>query len=124
MRWRYLVAAVSLAVLAASAAVRPGVAQTRDKTPAPAQNKARGDSPGAAELQDTIARCAACHGADGIAREAEVPDLAGQHDVYRLAQLRNFRSGKRPHKEMRYMSRHMTDAELEAIARYYAQLPH
>ncbi len=74
-------------------------------------------------LQDLMVQCAACHGADGIAREAEVPDLAGQHDVYLYNQLKNFKSGKRPHKEMRYLGRHMTDDEMQAIASYYAGLP-
>ena len=75
------------------------------------------------ELQDLMVQCAACHGADGIAREREVPDLAGQHDLYIYDQLKAFRSGKRPHKEMRYMGRHMSDAEMRAIADYYSSLP-
>ena len=78
----------------------------------------------ASPLQDVLAQCAACHGADGVARDVEVPNLAGQHDRYLLTQLQNFRSGKRPHKEMRYMSRHITDDEMEAIAQYYSNLPH
>ena len=76
-----------------------------------------------AETQDLMVQCAACHGADGIAREADVPDLAGQHDVYLYNQLKNFKSGKRPHKEMRYLGRHMSDEEMQAIAEYYASLP-
>ncbi len=77
-----------------------------------------------AELQDVIAQCAACHGAEGIAKDVEIPNLAGQHDRYLVEQLKNFRTGKRPHKEMRYMSRHITDEELEALAQYYSNLPH
>ncbi len=76
-----------------------------------------------AKKQDLIVQCAACHGADGVARDAETPDLAGQHDVYIYRQLRAFRSGARPHKEMRYMGRHMTDEEMRAIASYYSGLP-
>lgn len=75
------------------------------------------------ELQNVVAQCAACHGADGIAKDVEIPNLAGQHDRYIAEQLRNFRSGKRPHKEMRYMSRHITDEEIEALAQYYANIP-
>ena len=67
--------------------------------------------------------CAPCHGYDGIAKDVEVPHLAGQNVVYLHNQLKAFRTGKRPHKEMRYMSRHMTDGELEALAEYYASLP-
>ena len=76
------------------------------------------------ELADVVAQCAACHGQEGIAKDVEIPNLAGQHDRYLAEQLRNFRSGKRPHKEMRYMSRHITDEEIEALAQYYSSLPH
>ncbi|MGA8170891.1 MAG: c-type cytochrome [Methylocystis sp.] len=76
------------------------------------------------DISEVIAQCAACHGPEGIARDVEIPNLAGQHDRYLVTQLKNFRSGKRPHKEMAYMSRHITDEEIEAIARYYAQIPH
>lgn len=74
-------------------------------------------------LSDVIVQCAACHGADGIARSADVPHLAGQHELYLFNQLKAFRTGKRPHKEMRYMSRQISDAEMEAIARHYANMP-
>ena len=76
------------------------------------------------ELAGLVAQCAACHGAEGVAKDVEIPNLAGQHDRYLVTQLQNFRSGKRPHKEMRYMSRHLTDEEIEAVARYYMQLGH
>ena len=75
------------------------------------------------DVQDLMVQCAACHGADGIARESDVPDLAGQHDIYLYNQLKAFKSGKRKHKEMQYLGRHMTDEEMQAIASYYASLP-
>ena len=74
-------------------------------------------------LGDVIVQCAACHGADGIAKSADVPHLAGQQELYLLNQIKAFRSGKRPHKEMRYMSRQLTEAEMAEIARHYAQMP-
>jgi cytochrome c553 len=75
-------------------------------------------------LVDLIAEaCAPCHGDEGIAKSVFVPNLAGQHNMYLYNQLRAFRSGKRPHKEMRFMSRQMTDADMRAIADYYAGLP-
>jgi cytochrome c553 len=67
--------------------------------------------------------CAPCHGLDGIAKDAEVPHLAGQNEPYLLNQLRAFRTGARKHKEMRFMSRHMTERDFEALAAYYAALP-
>ncbi len=96
-----------LAFLSALAALAPAAAQAIDKT----------------QVQDLMVQCAACHGADGIARERDVPDLAGQHDVYIYNQLKAFKSGKRPHKEMRFMGRHMSDEEMQAIADYYSSLP-
>jgi cytochrome c553 len=72
---------------------------------------------------DLISGCTPCHGADGIAKSRDVPNLAGQNEAYLLNQLRAFHSGKRAHKEMRYMSRHMTEKEMEAIAAYFSSLP-
>jgi cytochrome c553 len=70
-----------------------------------------------------ISGCAPCHGADGIAKFGEVPNLAGQNELYLLKQLHAFHDGKRVHKEMRYMSRNMTEKEMEAIAHYFSSLP-
>lgn len=72
---------------------------------------------------DVIVQCAACHGADGIARSADVPHLAGQQELYLLNQIKAFRSGKRPHKEMRYMSRQLSGADMAEIAKHYAKMP-
>lgn len=73
-------------------------------------------------LSDVIAQCAACHGADGIAKSADVPHLAGQQELYLFNQIKAFRSGKRPHKEMRYMSRQLSDAEMQEISHFYATM--
>lgn len=70
-----------------------------------------------------VSECAACHGEDGIARDMEVPHLAGQNERYLYNQMLAFRSGKRPHKEMRVMSRQMSNEEMAALAAYYAALP-
>lgn len=73
--------------------------------------------------RDLIVECMACHGDDGIAKDREVPHLAGQNYDYLLKQLRDFQRGRRPHKEMRVMSRLMTEFELQEIADFYARLP-
>ena len=72
---------------------------------------------------EVISGCVPCHGADGIARYGEVPILAGQNAPYLLNQLHAFQSGKRAHKEMRYMTRNLTEEEMEAIAAYFSSLP-
>jgi cytochrome c553 len=73
--------------------------------------------------RNLIVECMACHGDDGIAKDREVPHLAGQNYEYLLKQLRDFQRGRRPHKEMRVMSRLLTDFELAEIADFYARLP-
>jgi cytochrome c553 len=73
--------------------------------------------------QLAIQECAYCHGVDGIARERDVPHLAGQNEGYLYNQMMAFRSGKRTHKEMRFEVRRLTVQEVEALAAYYASLP-
>jgi cytochrome c553 len=80
-------------------------------------------SASAAEIATILSECAACHGADGVGKDVEIPNLAGQQERYLYLQLQNFKSGKRPHKEMRYESRHLSDDEMRDLSHYYAQLP-
>jgi cytochrome c553 len=99
---------VIAALLALCCGASPSFAQAQRKLPpAPPQ----------------IEACAPCHGIDGIARDVVVPHLAGQNVVYLLNQLRAFHTGQRKHKEMNYMSRRMTEQEMEALADYFASLP-
>lgn len=77
----------------------------------------------AGDIAEVLAQCAACHGVDGIAKSADVPHLAGQHQLYLFNQIKAFRSGARPHKEMRYMSRQLSEDEMQDIARHYAAMP-
>lgn len=76
-----------------------------------------------ADLSALVLECEPCHGLDGIAKDSEVPHLAGQNELYLLNQLRAFHDGSRRHKEMRVMTRRMSDAEIEALAAYFAGLP-
>ena len=73
--------------------------------------------------RDLVLECMACHGDDGYAKETDVPHLAGQNYLYLLNQIKAFQSGKRPHREMRVMSRKMTESDMAEIADYYARLP-
>jgi cytochrome c553 len=72
---------------------------------------------------DLIAGCIPCHGLDGIGRDAETPNLAGQNEAYLFNQLKAFHARRRAHQEMQYMSRHMTHDEMQSLAAYYANLP-
>lgn len=64
--------------------------------------------------------CVACHGADGMALAPDVPNLAGETNIYIDTQLKAFRNGKRVHEVMTEIASDMTDAEIRAAADWYA----
>jgi cytochrome c553 len=75
-------------------------------------------------VQDIVVQCEACHGLEGKSTEKGFPNLAGKSETYILQQLQSFRSGKRPHEEMRSMGRSLTAEEMKAVAQYFSKLPH
>jgi cytochrome c553 len=76
----------------------------------------------AASAPPAVYFCAPCHGLDGIGHDIEIPNLAGQHDVYMRNQLMAFRTGRRQHPEMRYMARKLNDKDIDALVIYYSKL--
>lgn len=80
---------------------------------------------GPAAAQDTAARnlsapCAICHGTDGRAVTRDVPPLAGAPRDQIAAQLRAFRDGSRPATVMHQIAKGYTDAQIDALAAWYA----
>jgi cytochrome c553 len=68
--------------------------------------------------------CAACHGASGHAGMPGVPQLAGQRLDYLRDALKQYRDGRRNVPVMRAAIGPVSDAELDALARWYsAQSP-
>ena len=65
--------------------------------------------------------CVACHGNDGIGILPEYPSLTGQHEDYLEESLRAYRSGQRRNAVMAGMTAALTDEDIEALARYYAE---
>jgi len=68
------------------------------------------------------AACAVCHGPQGLSMQPNVPHLAGQPEIYLAEQLRNYRSGKRPHEVMAVIARPLTDQDIDNLAQWYASL--
>jgi cytochrome c553 len=73
-----------------------------------------------ANPDDAPERCAGCHGTDGIGLTEEVPNLAGETNIYIDTQLKAFRSGKRVHQLMSAIAADMSDADIRAAADWYA----
>jgi cytochrome c553 len=68
--------------------------------------------------------CSNCHGVTGVAVSPNFPNLAGQPEAYLVAQLNGFKGrGRRDPAGFEYMwglSRHLTDAQIQGLAAYYA----
>jgi len=105
----WIVAALSLAIPAAAMAAegKPDV------------GKARAEAAG----------CFACHGVNGVATESglaadkNIPNLAGQPDLYLQFQLVFFRKGVRKNETMNAMAQQLSDDDLRNISAYFASLP-
>ena len=67
--------------------------------------------------------CAPCHGLNGIGRNVETPNIAGQNSIYLRNQLMAFKKGQRRHPEMKYVARELFDRELDELVLYYSMLP-
>lgn len=84
---------------------------------------ARAQTPAAAVPASTLAACAACHGADGVAPAPEVPSIAGQPRLFIENQLVLIREGLRDVPTMKAVMGTLDDAAIGALARHYSALP-
>lgn len=94
-----------LAALAAGALALPAIAQDAK----------------ALHLRALAATCANCHGTQGRAVDAaSVPGLAGMPASYIVEQMKAFKAGTRPATVMHQLAKGYNDAQIEAIAGYFA----
>jgi len=66
--------------------------------------------------------CARCHGFNGIGRNSDTPNLAGQNRDYMRLQLDAFLSGRRRHPDMTDYAEYFSDRELNDVIEYYSRL--
>jgi cytochrome c553 len=66
--------------------------------------------------------CATCHGANGMSTLVNAPHLAGQPAIYLVEQLKAYRSGKRQHEVMVVIAKPLSDADIDALAAWYASI--
>jgi cytochrome subunit of sulfide dehydrogenase len=76
-----------------------------------------------AAARSLAASCAACHGTDGRSVTQEVPSLAGLPREQIVAQMRAFRDGTRPASIMPQIAKGYSEAQVEALADYFARRP-
>ena len=79
----------------------------------------------AADIQNgrLLARsCSVCHGKLGIAKDPEVPHLAGQSAFYIEKSLKDYRSGSRVDRRMTLLTESMSDEQIKDLAAWFASL--
>ncbi|WP_373181916.1 c-type cytochrome [Halomonas campaniensis] len=74
-------------------------------------------------LEEQVEICAACHGSDGNSTRERTPSLAGQPPLTITNQMIYFRERLRQAEEMTPQARGLSDAEIQALAAYYADQP-
>jgi sulfide dehydrogenase cytochrome subunit len=69
--------------------------------------------------------CAGCHGTNGASAGPSMPSLAGQNKVAFVEAMKLFKTGERPSSVMGRLAKGYSDAEIEAMADFFAkQKPH
>jgi len=77
----------------------------------------------AARARSLAATCAACHGTEGRPVEGQpMPALAGLPRERIATELRAFRDGSRPATVMQQLAKGYSDAQIDALAAYFAAL--
>lgn len=75
-------------------------------------------------VSNAVPACSGCHGEKGEGTD-KFPRLAGQHTVYLITQMNNFKNGLRNNdsrKVMRAITSRMTDQDMKAVAEYITSL--
>lgn len=65
--------------------------------------------------------CAGCHGTNGASAGFSMPSLAGQNRIAMVEAMKGFKSGERPSTVMGRLAKGYSDAEIEAMADFFAK---
>src|SRR5947207_3267682 len=68
------------------------------------------------------AMCAVCHGLNGLAKNPEAPNLAGDNVNYLVKQLKAFKSGERKNDQMSIIAGSLSDDDIANVAAWYSSL--
>jgi cytochrome c553 len=66
--------------------------------------------------------CQACHGMDGLSKNPEAPNLAGQIENYLVKAIGEYRSGERENETMNIVAKPLSDEDIADMAAYYASI--
>jgi cytochrome c553 len=66
--------------------------------------------------------CQACHGMDGLSKNPESPNLAGQLENYLAKAVTEYRDGIRKNETMNIVAKELTDTDIADIAAFYSSI--
>ena len=75
-----------------------------------------------AKGQELSRQCSVCHGKLGLAKDPEVPNLAGQSALYVEKSLRDYQTGVREDRRMTLMVQNLSDKDIKDIAAWYESI--
>src|SRR3954462_8138022 len=74
-------------------------------------------------IEEKVAICSGCHGADGKPVDKAIPTIWGQQQGYLYIQLRDFKRGDRKNDIMQPIAAAMERADMLEIAEYFSKKP-
>ena len=72
--------------------------------------------------QSAAGVCQACHGMDGLSKNPEAPNIAGQIENYLAKALSEYRDGRRQNESMNIVAKELSDADIANLAAFYASI--
>jgi cytochrome c553 len=72
--------------------------------------------------KEKAAKCASCHGKDGISNSPLIPNLAGQKEAYLVKALEAYKEGQRSNAMMRSVTASLNEEDMADLAAYYSSL--
>jgi cytochrome c553 len=69
-----------------------------------------------------LTTCQGCHGLDGLSKNPEAPNLAGQVEGYLAKSLEAYRSGERKNESMNIVAKELSDEDIADVSAYYASI--
>jgi cytochrome subunit of sulfide dehydrogenase len=107
-------------LLAAACAASAQTAPPPAKAAAPATPKFAAPNLTPAGVRSLAANCAGCHGTNGHSAGGAIAGLAGMNKEYLVTQMKLFKDGKREATLMHQISKGYSDAEVAALADFFA----
>lgn len=69
-----------------------------------------------------ITTCQACHGLDGLSKNPEAPNLAGQIEGYLVKALTEYKNEIRKNESMNIVAKDLSDTDIADVAAYYSSI--